>query len=101
MRGLYLHDFKSVRKHNTMNLLATFHNDPFDDSLAFTHTMLNNIGQMMTSMKEKMNFFNLGNPNGQGVSFSSSTLMSMDGHKPDQPRIIQATSETLRGPEGK
>lgn len=84
-----------------MNLLSSLHNDPFDDSFTFTYTMLNSMGQMIASMAENMKLINLDDPDGHGVSFSSSTLMSMDGHNPDQPRIIQATCETLRGHEGK
>ena len=115
-----------------MNLLASFHNDPFfsgvelpralalerrshpddsdrritqhdqrGDTFGFMQSMMNNMNQMMASMNESFHSDNLDNPRGHGVSFSSSTMMSMDGRNPDQPRIIQATSETLRGPEGK
>jgi hypothetical protein len=56
---------------------------------------------MMTQMEARMNSNDFTGQNGQGVAFSSSTVMSMDKRNGGEPRIIQATSEKLRGPEGK
>jgi len=122
-----------------MNLLSSFHNDPFfsgvnlPQALALEHrsrhsnhdrqitqrqqnnnqdldisgnpfvfmqNVMNNMGQMMSGMETRMNSNNFSGQNGHGVSFSSSTVMSMDRRNGGQPRIIQATSEKLRGPEG-
>jgi hypothetical protein len=62
--------------------------------------MVNNMGQMMSQMEARMNINDFNDPNGHGVAFSSSTVMSMDRRNDGEPRIIQATSEKLRGPEG-
>lgn len=75
--------------------------DRFGNPFALMQTMMTNMGQMMSQMETRMNSNDFTGPNAHGVSFSSSTMMSMnrsDGQQ--QPRIIQATSEKLRGPEG-
>lgn len=76
--------------------------DIFGNPFAFMQNMMNNMGQMMSQMERQINTndFN-GQQNGHGVSFSSSTVMSMDRRNGGEPRIFQATSEKLRGPEGK
>jgi hypothetical protein len=109
-----------------MNLLSPFHNDPFfsgadlPQALALEHQsrydnhdrrittprQQNNnpfayMQQIMNQMQTAMNGNHFNGQNGHGVSFSSSTVMSMDSRNGGQPRIIQATSEKLRGPEGK
>jgi len=75
--------------------------DIFGNPFAFMQNMVTNMGQMMSQMEAQMNTNDLNGPNGHGVSFSSSTVMSMDRRNGGQPRIFQATSEKLRGPEGK
>jgi hypothetical protein len=114
-----------------MNLLSSFHNDPFfsdadlpqalalehrskydnrnrhvttprqqnNNPFAFMQNAMSNMGQMMSHMETRMNSNN--GQNSHGVSFSSSTVMSVDRRNGGQPRIIQATSEKIRGPEGK
>jgi hypothetical protein len=74
--------------------------DIFGNPFAFMQNMMNNMGQMMNHMETTMNSNNFGGKNGHGVSFSSSTVMSMDRRNGGQPKIFQATSEKLRGPEG-
>jgi hypothetical protein len=74
--------------------------DIFGNPFAFMQNIMNNMGQMMGQMETRMNSNDFGGQNGQGVSFSSSTVMSMDRRNGGQPRIFQATSEKLRGPEG-
>jgi len=69
---------------------------PFD----FMQNMMNSMGQMMHEMETRMNSHEFNGDNGQGIAFSSSTIMSMDNRGDSEPRIIQATSEKLRGPEG-
>lgn len=64
----------------------------FENPFAMMQTMMSNMGQMMSQSGS--------GHNGQGLSFSSATVMSMDRRNPNQPRIMQATSEHLRGPEG-
>ena len=71
--------------------------DVFGNPFAFMQNMMNGMGQMMGQMETRMN----SGQSGPGVVFSSSTVMSMDGRNGGQPRIVQATSEQLRGPEGK
>lgn len=72
----------------------------FNNPFAFMQNMMTNMGQMMGQMETRMNSRDFDGQMGQGVSFSSSTVMTMDGRNGGQPRIIQATSEKLRGPEG-
>jgi hypothetical protein len=74
--------------------------DVFGNPSAFMQNIMNNMGQMMSQMETRMNTNDFPGRNGQGISFSSSTVMSMDNRNDEQPRIIQATSEKLRGPEG-
>jgi hypothetical protein len=74
--------------------------DVFGNPFVFMQNMMNNMGQMMRQMETRMNSNDFTGPNGDGVAFSSSTVMSMDRRNEGQPRIIQATSEKLRGPEG-
>ena len=74
--------------------------DMLGNPFAYMQNIMNNMGQMMSHMETRMNSNDFGGQNGQGVSFSSSTIMSMDNRNGGQPRIIQATSEKLRGPEG-
>jgi hypothetical protein len=74
--------------------------DMFGNPFAFMRNVMNNMEQMMSHMETTMNSNNFSGKNGQGVSFSSSTVMSMDNRNGGQPRIFQATSEKLRGPEG-
>ncbi|UJR21130.1 hypothetical protein I4U23_024230 [Adineta vaga] len=70
-----------------------------DNPFGFVENMMANMGQMFNQMQPMLSQ-NFNGQNGQGLSFSSATVMSMDRRNPDQPRIIQATSEQLRGPEG-
>jgi len=93
------HDRRITTPHqqNNNRNMDLFANNPF----AYMQQMMNNIGQMMSQMETTMNSSNFNGQNGHGVSFSSSTIMSMDNRNGGQPRIIQATSEKLRGPEGK
>ena len=74
--------------------------EPFANPFSVMQTMMNNMGQMMSHMESRMNTFDFDPAAGHGVSFSSSTVMTMDGRNGGQPRIVQATSERLRGPEG-
>ncbi|CAF0771533.1 unnamed protein product [Adineta steineri] len=71
--------------------------DLFNNPFSFMQNIMNNMEQSMGTIMSSNNF---GEPNGHGVSFSSSTVMSMDNRNGGQPRIIQATREQLRGPEG-
>lgn len=73
--------------------------DMFNNPFAYMQSVMDNMHQMMSHMESSINSNNFG-PNGNGVSFSSSTVMSMDNRNGGQPRIIQATSERLQGPEG-
>ena len=82
----------SRRHHDDRQDLQAFAN-PF----TFMQNIMNNMGQMMSQM-ETMDSHG---PMTNGVSFSSSTITSMNRGDGGQPRIIQATSEKLRGPEGK
>jgi hypothetical protein len=75
--------------------------DVIGNPFVFMQNMMNNMGQMMSQMETRMNSNDFTGQNGPGVAFSSSTVMSMDKRNGGQPRIIQATSEKLRGPEGK
>ncbi len=75
--------------------------DIFGNPFALMQNMMTNMGQMMSQMETRMNSNDFNGPNAHGVSFSSSTVMSMDRRNGGQPRIFQATSEKLRGPEGK
>lgn len=69
--------------------------DMFGNPFALIQTMMN-------QMETRMNLNDFTGRNGHGVSFSSSTMMSMDrSNDQQQPRIVQATSERLHGPEGK
>ena len=81
----------SRRDHDDRQDLQTFAN-PF----AFMQNIMNNMGQMMSQMET----MDSNGPMSNGVSFSSSTIMSMNRGDGGKPRIIQATSEKLRGPEG-
>ncbi|CAF0821736.1 unnamed protein product [Adineta ricciae] len=72
---------------------------PFDNPLGLMQSMMGSMGQMFRQLEPVMSQ-NFNGQNGQGLSFSSATVMSMDRRSGDQPRIIQATSEQLRGPEG-
>jgi hypothetical protein len=75
--------------------------DSIGNPFVFMQNMMNNMGQMMSQMETRMNSNDFTGQNGPGVAFSSSTVMSMDKRNGGQPRIIQATSEKIRGPEGK
>jgi hypothetical protein len=74
--------------------------DIFGNPFAFMQNMMSNMGQMMSQMETRMNSNDFNGPNAHGVSFTSSTVMSMDRRNGGEPRIFQATSEKLRGPEG-
>lgn len=74
--------------------------DTFQNPFTFMQTMMNNMGRMMTQMETRMNGNDFGNPGAHGVSFSSSTVMTYDNRNGGEPRVFQATSEKLRGPEG-
>jgi len=67
--------------------------DIFGNPFAFMQNVMNN---MVTTMNSN----DFSGQTGHGVSFSSSTVMSMNSRNGGQPRIFQATSEKLRGPEG-
>jgi hypothetical protein len=75
--------------------------DVFGNPFAYMQNIMNDMGQMMNQMQTGMNNYDVDGQLGHGVSFSSSTMMSMDQSNGGKPRIIQATSEKLRGPEGK
>ena len=75
--------------------------DIFGNPFAYMQNVMNDMGQMMKHMETRINKNDFGGPNGHGVSFSSSTVMSMDNRSGGQPRIFQATSEKLHGPKGK
>jgi hypothetical protein len=99
-------DYRSRNDDNDWQITPHHQNDDrsldiFGNPFAFMQTMMNNMGQMMTQMEARMNSNDFTGQNGQGVAFSSSTVMSMDKRNGGEPRIIQATSEKLRGPEGK
>jgi hypothetical protein len=107
-----------------MSLLSSLYNDPFfsgvnlPQALALEHRsrydrQQNNnqdldisgnpfafMQNVMNNMVTTMNSNDFGGQTGHGVSFSSSTVMSMNSRNGGQPRIFQATSEKLRGPEG-
>ena len=74
--------------------------DIFGNPFAYMQNVMNNMGQVMSHVQTKTNSNQFGGQNGHGVSFSSSTVMSMKSRNGEKPRIIQATSEKLRGPEG-
>jgi hypothetical protein len=74
--------------------------DIFGNPFALMQNVMNNMGAMMNHLGPTINSKNFSGQNGHGVSFSSSTVMSMDSRNGGQPRIIQATSEQIRGPEG-
>jgi hypothetical protein len=109
-----------------MNFSSAFYNDPFfsgldlprapalehrsrhDRQLSQLHQNDDQIFEnpfsfmqnTMRQMETRMNMNDFTDENSHGVSFSSSTIMSMDRRNEGQPRIIQATSEKLHGPEG-
>ncbi|CAF0926271.1 unnamed protein product [Rotaria sp. Silwood1] len=74
--------------------------DIFGNPFAYMQNAMDNMHQMMHHIETRMNNNDFGGRNGQGVSFSSSTVMSMDRSNGGEPRIFQATSEKLHGPEG-
>ncbi|UJR28358.1 hypothetical protein I4U23_009600 [Adineta vaga] len=74
--------------------------DLFGDTFAFMDNLMNNMGQAANQVQTKVANTNLGKPQGQGVSFSTSTVSRMNQQNGGQPRIIQATTEQLRGPDG-
>jgi hypothetical protein len=86
----------SQRQHDGDQISSLFEN-PF----AMMQSMMSNMGQMFNQIDPQMLSQGSSGRNGQGLSFSSATVMSMDRRNPNQPRIFQATSEQLRGPEGK
>lgn len=86
------HRSKSSRQINQQNV------DVFTNPVAFIQNVMNNMGKMISQMD---------NPNhsneqpGRTVSYSSSTIISMNQRNGGKPRIFQAASEKLSGPEGK
>ena len=75
--------------------------DMFGNPFVFMQNVMNNMGQMMNHMEPTINNNNnFRGQNGHGVSYSSSSVMSMDSRNGGLPRIVQATSEQLRGPDG-
>jgi hypothetical protein len=72
-----------------------------DQSLSVFNNPFKLMQNMMNQMESRWLSNDFTGDNGQGVSFSSSTIMSVDGRNTEQPRIFQATSEKLRGPEGR
>lgn len=74
--------------------------DMFGNPFGFMQTMMDNMGRMISQMETRMNSGNFDGQAGPGFAFTSSTVMTMDGRNGGEPRIIQATSERLRGPEG-
>jgi hypothetical protein len=74
--------------------------DLFGRPWDFMQNMMNNMGKIMRDMETGINTHEFNGDNGQGIAFSSSTIMSMDNTNGGEPRILQATSEKLRGPEG-
>ena len=86
------------RRSNDTPRNASEHRDLtlFENPFSFMETMMNEMGQMFSQMETRLNDRN----DQQGVSYASSTFMSYDGRNGDQPRIVQATSEKLRGSEG-
>ncbi|CAF1070934.1 unnamed protein product [Rotaria sordida] len=74
--------------------------DIFGNPFAYMQNVMDNMHQMMSQMETRINSNDFSGPNSYGVSYSSSSAMSMDRSHGGQPRIIQAASEKLRGPEG-
>ena len=101
-RGLAL-EHRSLRDNFDRQMaLRENERDFFESPFRFMQTMMNDMGQMMGQMESRMHNLDVnGRENPNGVSFSSSTVMSYDGRNPDQPHVFQATAEKLRGPEGK
>jgi len=68
--------------------------------LSLMQSMMGNMHSMMENIEKQMNDPKL-MENGKGLSFQSSTVMSMDNRDNNgQPKIFQATSERLKGPDG-
>jgi hypothetical protein len=98
-------DFRSGFDNLDRQITQRYQNDDqtldiFRNPFVFMQNMIDDMGQMMSQMETRMNNIGLNDRDGQGLSFSSSTVMSMDSRNNEQPRIIQATSEKLHGPEG-
>lgn len=74
--------------------------DLFNHPFQYMENMMSNMNQMMHDMESKINSLELNGNNGQGLAFTSSTVMSIDNRNGVDPRIVQATSEKLSGPEG-
>ncbi|CAF3851469.1 unnamed protein product [Adineta steineri] len=107
-----------------MSLFSIFHNDPFfsgidlpsrydnhnrqltqhqrndDQDLSLSNNPFGLMQNMINQIEPRMYSNDLTGRNAHGVSFSSSTIMSMDNRNAGQPRIIQAASEQIRGPDG-
>jgi hypothetical protein len=89
-----------------MNQFEIFRDDPFFSNAKLEHLpfyddhdhpfdfMRNRMHQM------RMNDHEFNDDNNRGIAYSSSTIMSMDSRNGGKPRIIQTTSEILRGPNG-
>ncbi|CAF0942277.1 unnamed protein product [Didymodactylos carnosus] len=95
-------DFRSsdTRLNRNLDLMLRDNgeNDLFSNPLSVMQRMMGNTQNMMANIETRMSDSQMGS---NGVSFSSSTMYSMDNRSGNgQPRIFQATSEKLRGPEG-
>lgn len=76
--------------------------DVFEEPFKFMQNIIGDMSKRMKDMESRMFNMDINVPeDGHGVSFSSSTVMTYDGRNPEQPKVFQATSEKLRGPEGK
>ncbi|UJR17024.1 hypothetical protein I4U23_003922 [Adineta vaga] len=107
-----------------MTLFEAFHNDPFFSDIdlpqalalehrsiydgrdrqvsqrrSHDHRSLDLFGNGFKFMDEMIHGFDT-RLDGQGVAFTSSTIMSIDNRDESKPKIFQAISEKLRGPEG-
>ncbi|CAF0882391.1 unnamed protein product [Didymodactylos carnosus] len=93
-------DYSSSRSNRNRDLMSRGNNDDdlFSNPFAMMQNMMGNMRNVMANMETRMSDPQMG---ANGVSFSSSTVYKMDNSSGNgQPRIFQATSERLRGPEG-
>jgi len=92
-------DYRSPYDNYDRQVTQRHQND--DQSLSVFNNPFKLMQNMMNQMESRLFSNDFTGENGHGVSFSSSTIMSIDGRNAEQPRIFQATSEKLRGPEGR
>lgn len=68
------------------------------DPVALMQNVMNSMGKMISQMNNPQH---ANEQPGRTVSYSSSTIISMNRRNGGKPRIFQAASETLSGPEGR